>query len=535
MRSMNDKQCNKCGLLPQRPIRPKMPKCNTKKCCKMQDPCEDAFAFRKVLIPAALGDDITGKDKPVNGAYTNSYVVYEANGAQYLYDSFGVFTKLRDNVYTFSNVDGGWKVVDSNGYAFKHLDTGATYVLKTGANLNTVGTSTMILLSQMSKWDTPEQAEATDIILGKTLLTDLKGKIAVLTEKADGGYIAETVTDFSEAKIGRVYKYDGTLEEDYTDIPLSELGLTPDDIVIGATLVYDGNGTLAVATILGDENVFVTTITTSGGAGELENDLVVSNPLGRYAMGDTIEAGTTFETIFRGLLTNVYYPTLTPPSATLTYNMPTYAKVGSTITARAATLTLNRGSINPQYTAESSYRSGEATNYTLISTGADTEYSDSSTTSGSFNVNALTRATKGTIVLTGTISYAAGVQPKDSDGNDYDSPLPAGSVTASKTVTFIQPFYYGKTAGTSISDFTGLTEDITAKGQKKYKFTTNNEHMVIAYDSSYGDLTSILDANGFEVISGWTKSTLTVDGFSYYVWIANLATTDTNAEFTFKF
>jgi hypothetical protein len=150
-------------------------------------------------------------------------------------------------------------------------------------------------------------------------------------------------------------------------------------------------------------------------------------------------------------------------------------------------------------------------------------------------VSALTRSTKGTIVLTGTINYAAGVQPKDSDGNDYQSPLPAGSVTATKTVNFIQPFYWGKVASKPVSSFTGLTESVTAKGQKTVSYTTNNEFMVFAYDKSYGNLTSILDPNGFEVIGGWSKATLTVGGFDYYVWTADLATTDTGANFTFKF
>lgn len=308
---------------------------------------------------------------------------------------------------------------------------------------------------------------------------------------------------------------------------------------VGTDGTEDGVHGLVPAPLTTDAGKFLkadgTWASAGGGSGELSSDLVVSNPLGRYQMGDTIPEGTTFETIFRKLLTNVYYPTLTNPSASLTYTMPQYAEVGTTITARAATLTLNRGSINPQYTAESPYRSGEATNYALATVGADTEYSDSSASSGSFNVSDLTRSTKGTIVLTGTINYAAGVQPKDSDGNNYNSPLPAGSVSSSKTVTFILPFYYGKSAGTTISDFTGLTKDVTPKSQKTYSYTTNNEHMVIAYDSAYGNLTSILDPNGFEVLDGWTRSSLTVDGFTYNVYIADLATTDASANFTFKF
>lgn len=72
---MNKCNCNK-------------PKCEPSKCRT------DGFVFRKVVIPAQLGDDITGQDKPENGAMTNSFVTYEANGAQYIYDSFGVYTKF---------------------------------------------------------------------------------------------------------------------------------------------------------------------------------------------------------------------------------------------------------------------------------------------------------------------------------------------------------------------------------------------------------------------------------------------------------
>ena len=267
---------------------------------------------------------------------------------------------------------------------------------------------------------------------------------------------------------------------------------------------------------------------------KLGNSITASITVGGIEAGDTLAAGTSYDDVFNALLNPALYPTLTDPSASLSYGATTYYEVGSTISAMTATVTFNRGSISPAY-GTSGYRSGAATNYALSTSGADNEYSSSSESSGSFNVSALTRATKGNIVMTATVSYAAGEQPKDSKGNNYSSPLSAGSKTATKTMQFIQAYYYGKSANASISDFTGLNKSVTTKGQKQFSFTTNNEHMVIAYDSSYGDLTSILDQNGFETISGWTKSSLTVDGFSYYVYVANSATTDTNAQFTFKY
>lgn len=271
-----------------------------------------------------------------------------------------------------------------------------------------------------------------------------------------------------------------------------------------------------------------------GGSAELSDDLTTAISVGGIDSGVTYEAGTPLETLFRDLLEPTLYPTLTNPSASISYTTMQYCEVKGSIEAIKSTILLNRGNISPSY-GTSGYRSGAATGYSIASSGADTEYSDSSASSDTFNVPALTRSTKGTIVLTGTVSYAQGEQPKDSKGNNYQSPLPAGSVSASKTVTFIQAYFYGASNSSTVSDFTGLAKSVTAKGQKTFNFTTNNQHMVFAYDSAYGNLKSIIDGNGFDVTSGWTKNTVTVDGFTYNVYVADSATTDTNAPFTFKY
>lgn len=272
----------------------------------------------------------------------------------------------------------------------------------------------------------------------------------------------------------------------------------------------------------------------SGGSGTISRAITAAIDVGGVDAGDTFAQGTSYDDMWDTLLNPTLYPTFTAPSASLSYSSDTNYAVGATIAAKTATVGYNAGAITLNGTKQAD-RGGAATNYAIATTGADTEYSDSSASSGSFSVTALTRSTKGTIKITATVSYAQGPQPKDSKGNDYSTPLAAGSVSIDKTINFILPYYYGKSASTTVSDFTGLTSDVKAKGNKTYKFTTNNEHMVFAYDSSYGNLTSILDPNGFEVLSGWTKNTLTVGGFSYFVYVADSATTDTNASFTFKY
>lgn len=275
-------------------------------------------------------------------------------------------------------------------------------------------------------------------------------------------------------------------------------------------------------------------INVSGGSSVLSDDLTTAISVGGIDSGVTYEKGTSLETLFRDLLEPTLFPTLTNPSASITYGASQYYEVKATVNAMQATVALNRGGINPAY-GTSGYRAGQATGYAIQTTGADTEFSSSDANSGVFSVPALKRSTKGTIVVKGTVSYAQGEQPKDSKGKDYQSPLPAGSVNASKTLNFIQAYFYGASNSASVANFDGLTKSVTAKGQKTFNFTTNNQFMVFAYDSSYGNLKSIVDGNGFDVTSGWTKNTLTVDGFTYFVYVANSATTDTNAPFTFKY
>ena len=124
--------------------------------------------------------------------------------------------------------------------------------------------------------------------------------------------------------------------------------------------------------------------------------------------------GTTFEKLFRDMLNPTAYPTLTPPSATLAATGAKLLEAGSTL-ATVMTLTFSRGSINPAY-GTSGYRYGEATGYSLDGGTSQQE--------NTFNVTVTSAKTS----YQGEVSYGAGEQPKDSIGEDYDSPLPAGSV-----------------------------------------------------------------------------------------------------------
>ena len=107
---------------------------NTKhwnKPCARVDCKKPAEGLKYVTIPASLGDDVTGKALPKNGAYANAIVKYEANGALYVYSAEGVPVHIEtgggsseDTKYTFTNTSHGWSVRATDGYSFAHTDTG---------------------------------------------------------------------------------------------------------------------------------------------------------------------------------------------------------------------------------------------------------------------------------------------------------------------------------------------------------------------------------------------------------------------------
>lgn len=160
--------------------------------------------------------------------------------------------------------------------------------------------------------------------------------------------------------------------------------------------------------------------TPGGGGGSLAEDLTTSLTVGGIPSGSFYEAGTSFEQLFRNLLNPTAYPTLTAPSATLSATGNKLLETGSTLNT-TFTISFNRGSINPAY-GTSGYRAGTAQTYTL---DGDTQGSNT------FSKTITSAKTS----YQGSVAYAAGEQPKDSTGANYNSPLPAGSVNTN-TITY---------------------------------------------------------------------------------------------------
>lgn len=164
-----------------------------------------------------------------------------------------------------------------------------------------------------------------------------------------------------------------------------------------------------------------------GEGGTITNPITASLTVGGVTSGTVYPAGTAIEQILRDMLNPVAVPTLTPPSATLTATGDKLLEKGSTLST-TFTLSFNRGRINPAY-GTSGYRSGIASSYTFDGETGST--------------NTFTRTiTEDKLEYQGSVAYEAGEQPKDSKGNNYSAPLPAGSVNSNKiTYEFVDAWW----------------------------------------------------------------------------------------------
>lgn len=167
-----------------------------------------------------------------------------------------------------------------------------------------------------------------------------------------------------------------------------------------------------------------------GGGGVLyTNENPVPEDIGGIHAGETFDQVTVQE-IFDKLLYPTLTPTLTGPSFTFSSNVEQYYEIGYIVPSITFTTTFNRGSISPAY-GTSGYRSGLPTKYNYTGAGlTPIEKIALADTQTITNVE----ITAGRKSWSASVSYGVGEQPKDSVGNNYMSPLPAGT-TATRTAT----------------------------------------------------------------------------------------------------
>ena len=219
------------------------------------------------------------------------------------------------------------------------------------------------------------------------------------------------------------------------------------------------------------------------GSSALTSALTSTVKVGGVDVGTQYPVGEPLEGIIRDILAPTLYPTFTDPSASLSVNGGTSVmEVGSTA-SKTFTITFNRGTITPAY-GTSGYRSGVATKW-VIGSGGDVDESESS----NVFVRQVDDDHKSFI---GEVAYNIGEQPKDSSGNNYDSPYPAGViVTNTITFEFVDPLY------ANVLDITQIGKFLVSKAKK---------YQVITFPAQ-----TVANPEVFDIPASWTVTAVEVE------------------------
>lgn len=250
-------------------------------------------------------------------------------------------------------------------------------------------------------------------------------------------------------------------------------------------------------------------------------DLTITANIGVQTIGSTgsktlSTTGKNLKQVLDMIVAEEKNPTVTQPSVSVTCNQMKAYEVGTSVTPQY-TVTLNPGS----------YQYGPATGVTATSYNVtDTKSGSSTTATGSFS--AFTVGDGENYSISATVQHSAGATPKTNLGNDYAAgAIQAGSKSGSKgTITGYRNSFYGTTTNKETPTTSSVIRSLSGKSNKALAngntFTvtipTGALRVLIAYPATLRDVTSIKDVNGLnaEISSGFTKSTVQVDGASGY-------------------
>ena len=224
-----------------------------------------------------------------------------------------------------------------------------------------------------------------------------------------------------------------------------------------------------------------------GGDAELESAVTSNLAVGAIASGTTLAQGTTFTQFVQKLLITEIAPT-----TTFSASGSGVKEVGTSVTP---TLTLTITSNGTGTPTSIKFYDG--------STLLDTQSYVSGTNTYTYTMSAVTT----TKTVKGVLEYTK-------------SDTTSATVEKSATYTFVMASYYGAvtTAPTDKAGIIALTKSVKNTKAQTATFTLSNQRSCYCYPASFGNLTSIKDANNFEYLSSYTKTTVAVDGTDYNVY-----------------
>lgn len=270
----------------------------------------------------------------------------------------------------------------------------------------------------------------------------------------------------------------------------------------------------------------------------LADDIATVEKLGGIPAGTTVGdlKKKTISQVLDDLIFPTVYPTFQAPTASLslksTSTTPTLQEIGTTGASVPTTASFNTGFNQGKIMIagiEKQKRAG------ALKPSESFIYINGSVSNKTFP----TEIPNGSITYKYRAAYEAGPQPLDSKGNNYQTPLPAGTVdSAAVTVTGVYPYFTNKANVTTFAKLP-LTTSTTlqdllfvAEGPNKHAFklpatyTVTKVEMLNTLSGKYEDFG----------VSKWTRTTENIEVQSKQVEYAVYTRNDSgfNGEATFK-
>lgn len=230
----------------------------------------------------------------------------------------------------------------------------------------------------------------------------------------------------------------------------------------------------------------------------ISRDITANVNVGGVEAGRLFPSGTNMTDMFEAILTKYF-----PPTLTMSSNKTLLNKKGTTI---SQPITINAKSVKK---TNDIVRTAITLNGTELASGTNP---NGETVTYTYTTDISTDTTFG--------------------GSVYDGKQ---TVTGTLKFEFVVPFYWGVSNSNVVSSLTGLTEKVEKKGNKVVTLSPNNQYVIFMYDSSYGNLSKIIDPNGFDITPSFNRSEVTIDGQTYKCYISNDKSTNTNFKYTFNF
>ena len=197
---------------------------------------------------------------------------------------------------------------------------------------------------------------------------------------------------------------------------------------------------------------------------------------------------------------------------------PTYTKPTLSISFNTSTLEHNKATsvtITPNFKQNDA---GLVSKYALYKNG--TEIFNNTTVSA--YTDSATINHNGSISYSATAIYGDGPIKNTLLGIPYpNTSVKAGNVSASGTIRAYALSYYGVINSSTITenDISSLSSRLSSSKSYTYTVSLSEQRIIYMYPQTFGTLTSIKDANNFDYINSYTRTTLSYNGVDYYIYI----------------